>query len=498
MPKTVYGLKNLLTLLTRLENRGLQNAGDEWWDEVLLNPAEPTSTVHHCQSPVLRSLDEAKRCMAALKEVQDHLGKRIRFLRKKCLPLILEDGIKALPDEILAQIFEAGYDVSLGWTFTRAVSQVSHHFRQVSLCTPLLWTRLSSHYFPDQVACFLSRSGHKGLEISTLHYDSNKKLRRFLQNLQPHSDRWTTLRHFDKKAEDTMRYIGCKDLPCMKSLHHHCNIYCPPSELPSLFYGISRVLSPRPIIHSRLTSFEFVADFRRDHFVDLSPLGNALNNMRNLKHLSVTLIGCSYNKTGRTKIRGLHSVPIDTLHVNITGRTSSPLLHSLYQHLSCLLPSIAHVTLADIRDIQTGERLFHLCTGDETKLIFPYGSVINITDLGVDYRFWTTTEVPLLTLLVKNCKIAHTINFEVRGMSFISRSIAEDDWKYFSALRHLRFTRCDSLTEWELTALVTNLIRSAEHGKGLQSLEVFDCRGISEECLLDLSDEVGSKLTWKL
>ncbi|TDL14231.1 hypothetical protein BD410DRAFT_903099 [Rickenella mellea] len=58
------------------------------------------------------SLEEAKLCMAALINVKARLTDKIRKLQKHCAPLVLQDGIERIPDEVLASIFEAGHQMS--------------------------------------------------------------------------------------------------------------------------------------------------------------------------------------------------------------------------------------------------------------------------------------------------------------------------------------------------------------------------------------------------
>ncbi len=75
------------------------------------------------------------------------------------------------------------------------------------------------------------------------------------------------------------------------------------------------------------------------------------------------------------------------------------------------------------------------------ELVFPHGSVINITVFGDDYHVNSSIDGILLTVVCEGCKIAHTMRFEIGGMSLISRSMEEDDWKHFSALRRLHSLR---------------------------------------------------------
>ncbi|TDL22462.1 hypothetical protein BD410DRAFT_788754 [Rickenella mellea] len=105
--------------------------------------------------------------MAALKYVQGHLGKRIRVLQKACMSSVMENGITTMPNEILTLVFERGHRMTSGCAFAKCVSHVSRRFRQTSLRTTLLWSRLSAAYADTQIQTFLERSGQVDLEVST-------------------------------------------------------------------------------------------------------------------------------------------------------------------------------------------------------------------------------------------------------------------------------------------------------------------------------------------
>ncbi|TDL21290.1 hypothetical protein BD410DRAFT_312282 [Rickenella mellea] len=128
--------------------------------------------------------------MAALKELRDNLGKRMHVVRKAFARLVMENGVKTMPDEIISLIFEAGHYLTNGCKFSTLVSHVSRRFHQVALRTPLLWSRLSGWYTDIQVQTFLRRSGQVDLEVSTgiLHNPTaSGKVVSFLTVLLPHS-----------------------------------------------------------------------------------------------------------------------------------------------------------------------------------------------------------------------------------------------------------------------------------------------------------------------
>ncbi|TDL22458.1 hypothetical protein BD410DRAFT_788749 [Rickenella mellea] len=72
-------------------------------------------------------------------------------------------------------------------------------------------------------------------------------------------------------------------------------------------------------------------------------------------------------------------------------------------------------------------------------------------------------------------------------------------WKHCSSLRHLQLSYCDRLTENDVSGLVKHLMVGPGETR-LESLEILYCRGISEEFLLNISEEheVEKRLRWKL
>jgi hypothetical protein len=83
--------------------------------------------------------------------------------------------ISSLPNELLASIFEAGYDPPLllqqrsGSCYEIVVSQVTQHWRSVALGTPRLWSRIyldfSNVHYLDMVMLYLERSKALPLDL---------------------------------------------------------------------------------------------------------------------------------------------------------------------------------------------------------------------------------------------------------------------------------------------------------------------------------------------
>ncbi|TDL14440.1 hypothetical protein BD410DRAFT_203780 [Rickenella mellea] len=109
------GMDDLVKLLAIVKSHGLDGAfSDDSHYFGRLSDRE-NITFQSYQEPLRSmrcSLQEAKICMGALNNISAHLTKKIRCLQKRCKPFVLADGINRIPDEILANIFEAGHRIS--------------------------------------------------------------------------------------------------------------------------------------------------------------------------------------------------------------------------------------------------------------------------------------------------------------------------------------------------------------------------------------------------
>ncbi|TDL21211.1 hypothetical protein BD410DRAFT_308177 [Rickenella mellea] len=161
------GLDDLLNLLTRVKKNGWEDAlpDDLCQNNYQQETCHPTHSRH--LPTYLQEIEVARLCMKALNEAQRRLGKRLRRLRRLSKPLVLEDGIKRLPDDILAIIFEATRHFSGDGPnqFAVCLSHVSRRFRSVALATHLLWTTIRNNYGENQTREFISRSGRLDLDI---------------------------------------------------------------------------------------------------------------------------------------------------------------------------------------------------------------------------------------------------------------------------------------------------------------------------------------------
>ncbi|TDL21175.1 hypothetical protein BD410DRAFT_899012 [Rickenella mellea] len=131
-PIGVDDVDRLVKLLECVKTMGWNRAFE---DDVLYG--EVNCDTSHFYAEPLHSLREAlqdsKVCMETLNKVRNHLGKKIRTLKRRSAPLVLEDGMQRLPDELLAHIFEIGHLSTQTCTFSLRASHVSSRFRQIAI-----------------------------------------------------------------------------------------------------------------------------------------------------------------------------------------------------------------------------------------------------------------------------------------------------------------------------------------------------------------------------
>ncbi|TDL14192.1 hypothetical protein BD410DRAFT_866188 [Rickenella mellea] len=147
-PTGADDVDRLMKLLEYVKTMGWNRAFE---DDVLYGEVNCDNS--HFYVEPLHSLREAlqdsKLCMETLNKVRNHLGKKIRTLTQRSTPLVLEDGMQRLPNELLAHIFKIGHFSTQNCTFSLRTSHVSSRFRQIAIQTRPIWTRLSAGYTND-------------------------------------------------------------------------------------------------------------------------------------------------------------------------------------------------------------------------------------------------------------------------------------------------------------------------------------------------------------
>ncbi|TDL23549.1 hypothetical protein BD410DRAFT_802772 [Rickenella mellea] len=479
-PTSVDGVDHLIALLTCVKRMGWNRAfkGDVLYGELKCDNfqlyAEPLHSIR-------LALQDSKSCVATLTKLRDKLGKKIRTLQRRSNPLILEDGIRRLPDELLARIFEIGHLSTGKCDASLRASHVSSRFRQIALQTPLLWTRINARYTKEQMQTFLSRAGNLGLDVICRFCP--RKGNPFLDVVGSLSSRWASLTIMDFSQASMISGAGLTAFPNLKYISQY---YAGPKlsewDMPSLSHHVGRSVSISNQQLSQLTSLEvhFVEDY-----LDVPSLARAFYQAKNLQDLSLRFINCKPEYTPSLKAEEIpppHSFSVNSLKITISGDGS--VVHDFIQPMNSAL---AHLSPLEV-DISL-ESTPITCLYDARGEIFPHGSTIKL-------RIARSCDLlDILARLVRRCDIARSVHFEAPMGYFSAKTLQTCDWSDFSSLRHLRFQNCDGLLEEYVKTIASNLFFD-EAEKGIQLLEFVSCKRISEDFLLNLSDDYGERVKW--
>ncbi|TDL19275.1 hypothetical protein BD410DRAFT_805878 [Rickenella mellea] len=478
-------LDALLKLLTRVKTKGWTNAFlDPSGDEEPQKEWEPLLTL-------LQEMGRARACLKATDVIREHLRRKLRALRRVNMPLVLEDGAKRLPDEVLAIIFEKGFIMD-GSQFSLNVSHVSRRFRRISIQMPLLWTRFEQTYSEGQIREFISRSGqlYVDVDVDGLSNVTASQTESFLQLLGENSHRWSSFYIPESGIESAMTRFGITNLPRLRHLAHTCQVNLSTWSMPALTHveAWSWLLPAGNPLLSQLTHFEL--NIYEDS-VDIQELAVVLHDMKKLQDLSLDLNYCKLAEDVNLPLDTAaypkpHSIPIEKLTIHIYGAEMeySAILFDALMHLT---PSTLELSSSD-----EGPAEFFR---NSKRQIFPYGSTIKLT---------TSKPINVLETLAdldKSCDIVRTVHFDAssKDAMFGTRmpKFGVKVWRRLRSLSHLRFKNFDSLNEQVFEEFTKGLLLTKEES-GLQSLEILSCKNMSEDFLLDLRDEVGDRLKWTL
>ncbi|TDL15740.1 hypothetical protein BD410DRAFT_832480 [Rickenella mellea] len=349
------GVDNLLNLVTLVKSDGLDGAFTE--DVLYGNPRSEQLSFKPYPEPLQslrKSLEDAKIAMVALNTLKTHLAKKIRNLQRRSGPLVLEDGIKRTPDEVLAYIFEIGHHMSTCSKFSLLVSHVSHRFRQLSLRTPLLWTRLSSEAPKRQNETFISRSGYLDVEVALSGLSggprSVNKLKSFLQLTGPLSGRWSRLLILnDGAVRDIFKELGLSNFPRLQYIYHengrkvrdvHLDWKIP---LLSQFEGYYSGFLKGELLPflSKLTRIKL--SFSNDFDFNVASLAQVLYRSSNLQDLTLEFQDCQLARS-QSIDSGTEPHP-DPLHLELMKIVIKGSID--YKFTASLYDSLAYLTASD-------------------------------------------------------------------------------------------------------------------------------------------------------
>ncbi|TDL21167.1 hypothetical protein BD410DRAFT_789923 [Rickenella mellea] len=477
------GLDDLLSLLTFLKSNG--------WNATFTEDAVyglRCDNPHSYPEPLLslhRSFAESKRCMKVLDRIRHHLGRKIRALRRRCMPLIFVDGIERMPDELLAHVFEMAYTPaeSAESEFPVIVSHVSYRFRQVALHTPALWTRLSIAKPLDRVKTFISRSGHANLEVDLLfwHRVNGFQKTAFFHVVGPLSRRWSSITPLTDYKVSVMTSAGVSELPNLQHLSCLGMDLMIPWTMPLLtsIQGYECRFTPQM---SHLSQLSSISLRYADQCMDILGLSETFHAMRSMRDLSLELCSCT-NQTAScaAALPERHSFNMDALKIYVEGDTPDVVVGQLYSVLSYLAPSTMVISL------QHSSKDMALLHNTDGRL-FPYGSTIRLLIKQPLNTF------RLLEELLPVCDIVRSVHLVAPTTSFSVRS-PPCPWMAGSSLRHLRIEKASLSPEDDMKILARAFL-STNNDDRSRSLELVSCEKISETFLLELQDDVGDGLQW--
>ncbi|KLO08466.1 hypothetical protein SCHPADRAFT_893851 [Schizopora paradoxa] len=138
--------------------------------------------------------DDAVRMLKALLELASQLQRRFKASRKRIVAAKRSKGIKSLPDEIVAKIFQLAVEGDdEGGRQAKWISQTSRRFRNIAFGTRSLWTTLHSRYSRSDVELAIRQAGpdaefHVYVDLNLL-----SKMRTFIHSCRPIVPHWKTL-----------------------------------------------------------------------------------------------------------------------------------------------------------------------------------------------------------------------------------------------------------------------------------------------------------------
>ncbi|TDL21171.1 hypothetical protein BD410DRAFT_840646 [Rickenella mellea] len=469
-------LDHLMGLLACVKRMGWNRAFE---DGVLYGQAKPDSSYPYAE-PLhshREALQDSKICMEILSKVRNQLGKKIRTLKRRCAPLVLEDGIRRLPDELLAHIFEIGHLSTRTCAYSLRASHVSSRFRQVAIRSRLLWTRLSAGYTNDQLQTFLSRAGNLPLDVILVKHPCDGCT--FPSLVGPLSSRWASLTVTGFQHETMTSASETPTYPNLKYVSHYSAHDLGKWNTPLLSHYVGRGSTmPNNQQLSQITHLEL-----HFHATYLDIRSLAFYQAKNLQNLSLSLTRCFSDHRSPLEIKDIpppHSFNSKKLKLIIVEGKLQQLIQPLNRALLYLSPSEVDISL---------DKTTIGCLYTDSGEIFPCGSTIRLRISG------SCDLLGILEGLVRRCDIVRSVHFDA-PMGYVSAKKAETSNRGdFSSLRHLRLQNCDRLCGEDVKAMARNLF-SDDADVGLQSLEIISCKNISEDYLLNLSDDVGERLKW--
>ncbi|TDL16658.1 hypothetical protein BD410DRAFT_831959 [Rickenella mellea] len=446
---------------------------------------------------ILRLLNPLRRLIRQkqlIDKLHAKLDTKIQSLRQECLPLLMEDGIRRIPNEILVNIFRIGHRSTRNYSFLISVTHVCRRFRSLALQESSLWTgiKVTPRYNTDKILAFIDRSRQQDLDVTFTigGYGLHAERADFPDAFQASSLRWTSF-HTDSGS---FQYIPV-DLPLSRvrklyfvneSSEYVNNI---PWMLPGLqgFVGLNAI--PKFCCTTPLLTECMLAFSKR--FIQASEFMNCLAQLLSIENLQLVFQNTTPLDHNSMAAAPLTLMPaVQTLHVTMEVEDDVRLVKALLSRLVMANMSRLIIGCQDVKDAVTVLKPLY----SRYPRVFGTPRIIGLNiSSAKDVDITAIILEPLhcvchLSIIIPHAKVITTLASYSGGN--------EDLREKIGSLQILRFVQCHQLLEQQVETLADNLLDNGS-GRGIQLLEIFSCRSISEGFLKDMSRKLGDKISWR-
>ncbi|TDL29129.1 hypothetical protein BD410DRAFT_779445 [Rickenella mellea] len=409
-------------------------------------------------------------------------------MQRRIAPLVLHDGIRNIPPEILAHIFRIAH---LGGgnqphRITETLSLVCRRFRDSCLRTPEMWSSLRHDLSLDKTRLHLLRSKDNTINIiihdSHLEEPTRLNAAKFLELVLPHTTRWGSL---DINTEDSrlnwfLSNLPIVHLPRLARIRHvetdemyqyDSQFFYSKWNMPSLrsLDGINvmpgRIFNGSNITECKLSwvpSWDTLRRQPRRIFL-MNDLTSSLDSLQSLQILDLDF--------QQTDVAGAPA-PVAFLSnlKSLTLRFGRYITSSdaLYEVMVLFYPpalDTLHITIWNHQGARACKEIF---TRHETPNIFRNLKTFSLrTD---HYNDWN----PFFSELLRQSPLLLHLVIQVSFTSF-AQDIGVVNPEH---LQTITFEKCDRLFEPHITAMYKNW-----RGRTMRRVEVIECKCLSESFL---------------
>ncbi|TDL30176.1 hypothetical protein BD410DRAFT_55171 [Rickenella mellea] len=355
---------NLIGILTRIKASG-GVIGDIYPDATKIR--EDWLTRHDARMAALNDLRASRKAQQLILKATEY---EIYHLQRAMSRAILQHGIQSLPDELLRQIFEAGFHTygckNSFESYPVNMSTVNRRFHAIALGTPRIWTRLSNDLTVGQLECRAERSKAATLTIC-INLASPKEhcpctVAEFLKVTTPLSSRW---QHFEfvvgipHKAKHSFGYAyrafleySTLEIPSLTIFswqkHHYGSLdsdtFFKDWDMPNLthFEG-SNAFHPKLIGH-HLTSATLRFDSELGNSWDLEDALAELASSTRLRHLEFEFYEYEFESNPDSRIRTTLLPNLASFKIGVSGATNEPFVTQLLSSLE--MPTLTSVSVS--------------------------------------------------------------------------------------------------------------------------------------------------------